>query len=132
MLNRRRFVYGILSAGVLGPGLAGKASGAPTPAVPDLAGRLSKGVFLALRRQTFTAVIDQRRVPFVLTAVTDDGTGNGLEQFTVHFRAPAGLRLRDGDCLLSHPKAGTTRLYVQRGQVDEGGSHYKAPFNLLS
>src|SRR5712691_1783712 len=73
MLSRRRFVYTVVSLGVFGPGLSGKPSAAQRSALPSLQGRLSKDVFLALRQQTFTAVIDHRRVRFMLVKVSDDG-----------------------------------------------------------
>ena len=129
MLNRRRFVYGMVSAAMLGPSFAGAAVAAQRP---SLRGRLSREVFLALRQQPFTAVIDERRVRFVLVQVSDDGRQPGQEQFTVVFRGPRDLRVKDGLCTLSHPTAGSASLYVQAAGTDDRSSYYKAPFNLLS
>lgn len=132
MLNRRRFVYGMFSVGVLGPGFVGRANAAQRTSLPSLQGRLSRDVFLALRQHTFTAVIGRRRVPLVLVNVSDDAGDPDREQFTVVFQGPRDLRLKDGVCILSHPTAGTTPLYVQPGGVDDRSSYYQAPFNLLS
>ena len=132
MLNRRRFVYWIVSVGVLGPRLAGRANAAPRTALPSLQGRLGRDVFLALRQQTFTAVVDQRRVRFVLVKVSDDACCPGQEQFTVLFQGPRDVRLMDGTCVFSHPTAGSAPLYVQAAGTDDRSSYYKAPFNLLS
>jgi len=89
-------------------------------------------VFLALRQQTFTAMIDHRRVRLVLVEVSDDGCCPGREQFTVLFRGPRDLRLKDGTCVLSHPSAGSAPLYVQAAGTNDRSSDIKAPFNLLS
>ena len=132
MLNRRRFVQGMLSVGALCPSFLGRASAAQRTNLPSLQGRLSKDVFLALRQQTFTAVIDGRRVQLVLTQVSDETGGRGPEQFTVVFRGPRDLQPRDRVCLFSHPTAGSTPLYVQAAGTDDRSSYYKAPFNLLS
>lgn len=128
MLNRRRFIGGLVSLGVFGPILWGGS----TARRGALQGPLSRDVFLALRQQTFTAVVDGRRVPLVLVAVSDDARDAATEQFTVRFQAPRDLLVTDGACTLSHPTAGTTRLYVQAAGADEGSSYVKAPFNLLS
>ena len=132
MLNRRRFVHGMLSVGVLCPSFLGWASAAQRTNLPRLQDRLSKDVFLALRQQTFTTVIDGRRVPLVLTQVSDDAGGRGPEQFTVVFRGSRDLQLKDRLCLLRHPTAGSTSLYVQPAGTDDRSSYHKAPFNLLS
>ena len=132
MLNRRRFVYGMLSAGVLGPSFLGRANATQQTTLPSLRGRLSRDVFLARRQHTFTAVIDHRPVPLVLVQVSDDGCCPEGEQFTVLFQGPRDLRFTDGTCLLSHPTAGSTPLYVQAAGTDDRSSYYKAPFNLLS
>ena len=132
MLNRRRFVYGLLSVGVLGRSLPGRANAAQRATLPSLQGPLSREVFLALRQETFTAVIDGRRVPLVLTQVSDDAGGRGREQFTVVFRGSRDLQLKDRLCLLRHPTAGSTSLYVQPAGTDDRSSYHKAPFNLLS
>jgi len=130
MLNRRRFVYGMVSVGALGPSFL--ANAAQRTSLPSLRGRLSKDVFLALRQHTFTAVIDQRRVPLVLLKVSDDAAGRGPEQFTVVFRGPRDPQPKDRVCLLSHPTAGSTPLYIQPAGTDDRSSYYNAPFNLLS
>jgi hypothetical protein len=132
MLNRRRFVYGVVSAAVLAPTLSGKASIARGTTSPSLQGRLSRDVFLALRQQTFTVVIDQRRVRLVLAEVTDDGRAPGLEQFTVRFEGPRDLRLGDGTWTFHHPRAGHTPLYAQPAGADGRASYYNVTFNLLS
>jgi hypothetical protein len=132
MLNRRRFVYGMFSAGVLGQGFLGRANAAQGTSLPSLHGRLSRDVFLALRQQTFTALIDGRRLPLVLVKVSDDTGGPEGEQFTVVFRGPRDLPLKEGICVLRHPTAGTTSLYVQPSGVDDRSTSYTVPFNLLS
>lgn len=132
MLNRRRFVYGMVSVGVLGPSFLGSANAAQRASLPSLRGPLSRDVFLALRQQTFTTVIDDRRVPLVLAEVSDDGCCPGREQFTVLFRGPRDLRLKDGTYVLSHPTAGSVPLYVQAAGTDDRSGYIKAPFNLLS
>lgn len=132
MLNRRRFVCGVFSFSAFGLGLSAKSNAAQRGALPSLHGRLSRDVFLALRQQTFTAIIDHRRVPLVLAKVTDDVRGPEGEQFTVVFQAPRGLGLEDAVCVLTHPEAGTTRLYLQPGGVEAHASYYRATFNLLS
>jgi hypothetical protein len=132
MLNRRRFVYGMFSVGALGPGFLGRANASQPASLPSLNGRLTRDVFLALRQHTFTAVIDHRRVRFVLARVSDDGCCPHDEQFTVVFQGPRDLRLKDGMCLFTHPTAGSTPLYVQAAGSDDRSSYYKAPFNLLS
>jgi len=132
MLNRRRFVYGMFSVGVLGPSVPGWANATQATSRPSLHGRLSRDVFLALRQQTFTAVIDGRRVRFVLANVSDDGCCPNYDQFTVLFQGPRDLRLKDGTCVFSHPTAGSAPLYVQAAGTDDRSTYYKAPFNLLS
>ena len=132
MLNRRRFVYGMFSVGALGPSFLGRANATQPASLPSLNGRLSRDVFLALRQQTFTAVIDDRRVRLVLAEVSDDGCCPGREQFTVLFRGPRDLRLKDGTCVLSHPTAGSAPLYVQAAGTGDRSGYVKAPFNLLS
>ena len=132
MLNRRRFVGGLVSFGVLGVGLSGPSNAAQRAALPSLHGRLSRDVFLALRQHRFTAVIDDRWVPLVLVQVSDDGCCPEGEQFTVLFQGPRDLRLTSATCMLSHPTAGSTPLYVQAAGTDDRSSYYKAPFNLLS
>lgn len=132
MLNRRRFVYGILSVGAVGSGWLTRVHAAQTTNLPRLNGRLGRDVFLALRQQSFTAVMDHRRVPLVLMTVTDDGCCPDREQFSVLFRAPRDLRFEDGVCVLSHPTAGTATLYLQAAGADDHGRRYRAAFNLLS
>ena len=132
MLNRRRFVYGILSVGALGSGFLGRANATQQTSLPSLHGRLDRDVFLALRHHTFTAVIERRRVPFVLVNVSDDGGGAGSEQFTVLFSGPRDLPLKAGTTVFSHSTAGSVPLYVQAAPSDERATYYRAPFNLLS
>jgi hypothetical protein len=132
MVKRRRFVYGMFSLALFGPGALAKANATPRALHPRLDGRLSRDVFAALRQETFTAVVEGRRMPFVLSAVTDDGCCPGREQFTVMFKAPRDVRLHDGVCLISHPKAGRTELFLQAAGSDGRSACYKAPFNLLS
>jgi hypothetical protein len=129
MLNRRRFVYGIVSLSILGPGLVARAR---STAVPNLRGPLSKEVFLALRDQTFTALVDRRRVRMRLVKVTDDAGDRDGKQFTVLFQGPADVPVGEGAYVMTHPTAGATTLYVQPGGSDDRFSYYKAPFNLLS
>ena len=132
MLNRRRFVYGLLSVGVLGRSLPGRANAAQRATLPSLQGPLSREVFLALRQETFTAVIDGRRVPLVLVSVSDAAGGGDPRQFTVVFRGPRDLPPMDRVCLFNHPTAGGTPLYVQATGTDDRAGYYKAPFNLSS
>ena len=132
MLNRRRFVYGMFSVGVLGPSFPGRANAAKRTSLPSLQGRLGRDMFLALRQQTFTAVIDHRRVRLVLVNVSDDGCCPDREQFTALFQGPRDVRWRDGTCTLSHPTAGSTPLYIQAAGTDDRSSYYQAPFNLLT
>ena len=132
MLNRRRFVYGMVSLGVLGPRLAGAANAAQPTTLPSVEGRLSKRLFLALRQQTFTVVIDGRKVPLVLVKVSDDACDPDREQFTVFFQGPRDLQLKNGTRVLSHLTAGRASLYVQAAGTNDRFSYYKAPFNLLS
>lgn len=132
MLNRRRFVYGMFSVGALGSGFLGRANATQQTGLPSLQGRLSRDIFLALRQQTFTAVVDHRRVRFVLMTVNDDGSGPGREQFTAVFQAPRDLRLKEGVYLISHATAGRVPLYVQEAGGDDHFRYYKAPFNLLT
>lgn len=132
MLNRRRFVQGIVSAAVLGPSLSGKATGAQVATAPTLRGRLSRDVFLGLRQEEFTVVIDRRRARLVLTAVSDAGRAPGQDQFTVRFEGPRDLRLKDGTGVFHHRTAGHTALYVQPAGADDRASYYNVPFNLLS
>ncbi|HMH52909.1 MAG TPA: hypothetical protein VK548_21910 [Candidatus Acidoferrum sp.] len=130
MLNRRRFVYGVVSAAVLGPSLAGIARAAERSSGPTLSGRLGREVFLALRHQPFTAVIDERRVRFVLVGVTDESCCRQYEQFTVLFHGPSDVRLKDDVIVLHHATAGSVELYVQAAGTDEQATHYRASFNL--
>ena len=132
MLNRRRFVYGMFGAAVLGPGLVGRADAARKTSLPSLRGRLSRDVFSRLREQAFSTVIEGRRVRLVLADVTDDGGCPGCEQFTVRFRGPRNLPLTDGTLVLTHPSAGSVELYVQAAGSDDRAAYCKAPFNLLS
>lgn len=132
MLNRRRFVYGMLAVGALGRGLPGAANAAQRASLPSLHGRLGKDVFLALREQTFTTVIEHRRTALVLVKVSDEGNAPEREQFTVLFEGPRDLELKDGTCVLSHPTAGSAPLYLQSAGADGRASYYRAPFNLLS
>ena len=132
MLNRRRFVYGMLTVGAVGRGLLGVANAAQRTSLPSLNGRLGKDVFLALREQTFTTVIEHRRTALVLVKVSDEGNAPDGEQFTVLFEGPRDLGLQDGTCVLSHPTAGSAPLYLQSAGTDGRASYYRAPFNLLS
>lgn len=132
MMNRRRFVYGMFSVGILGLGSLDRGLAAQGTSLPSLQGRLSRDVFLALRHQTFTAMVGRRRVPLVLVNVSDDGSDLHRAQFTVVFQGPREVQLEDGVYILSHPTAGMTPLYVQPGGTDNRSSYYNAPFNLLS
>jgi hypothetical protein len=132
MVNRRRFVYGMLTASVLGPGFTrGAQAAARETSLPSLQGRLSRDVFLALRQQTFTVEVDHRGLRFVLVDVSDDGHSREREQFTVRFEGPRDLRLTDATHVFHHPTAGSATLYVQPTGADDRASYYHAAFNLL-
>jgi hypothetical protein len=122
----------MVSLGVLGPHMAGRANAASQTSLPSLHGPLSRDVFLALREQTFTAVIEHRRMALFLVKVTDEGSAPEGEQFTVLFAGPRDQPLADGTCVLSHATAGSAPLYLQSAGKDGRASYYRAPFNLLS
>lgn len=133
MLNRRRFIYGVVSLGILGANPSSETNIAGRAGLPSLRGRLSRDVFLALRQEAFTVSMDDRRATLVLVKVTDAlGEPGRGQQFTVVFRGPRDLTLRDGMAVVSHRTAGTTRLYLQPGGVDGHSTSFEAPFNLLS
>ena len=128
MLNRRRFVYTMAGSIAFGSGRWRSA----TAAGVSLEGPLTRDVFAALVRDTFSLLLDNRTAGLILLKLEDDDIYPDREQFTVVFQAPRELILLDGTYLISHIAAGTTQVFLQpAGHDDRYYYYYKAPFNLL-
>ncbi len=128
MLDRRRFVYTV-AAGciVLGSGRWTAA----TSAGVSLEGPLTREVFLALLKEPFSLLLDNRSAELFLVRIDDDGANRDSDQFTVVFQASRELILLDGTYLISHITAGTTLVFLQPAGHDDRSNYYKASFNLL-
>jgi hypothetical protein len=129
MLNRRRFVYTLLGLAAFGAGrwtaTAAVAAGA------SLEGPLSREVFLALLKEPFSLLLDNRAAGLFLLRVDADAAHPETDQFTVVFTGPRDLVLRDGTYRISHVTAGTTDVFLQPAGHDNRYNYYKASFNLL-
>ena len=133
MLNRRRFVEALVGLGVLGFSWKARAA-APAPRTPRrvrIDGPLSRDVFVALRGETFRITLDGRVVLLTLIEVTDGPISLGTEQFTLVFRGPRELVVRDGLYIVRHPTAGSARLFLQPGNDDDVDGLCEASFNLM-
>jgi hypothetical protein len=129
MLDRRRFVYTLL--GLIAFGAGRWTATAAVAAGASLEGPLSREVFLALLKEPFSLLLDNRASELILLRIDDDSHGPGSEQFTVVFQAPRKLVLLDGTYLISHITAGTTHVFLQPAGHDNRSNYYKATFNLL-
>ena len=134
MLNRRQFVSGAASLGLLGSIGWKRASSAEPKGMSghvSLQGRLSKDVFLALVLERFSLLIPNLRATLVLIEVNDAAPSAFSEQFTVVFQGPRDLILLDGTYRVTHRTAWTTDLYLQPAGHDGHYNYYRAVFNLL-
>jgi len=133
MLNRRRFVETLIGLGVVG--WAGSAqAAAPLPRTPRrvrIDGPPSRAVFAALVGDTFRITLDRRVVVLALIEVTEGPVSLGTEQFTLVFRGPRDLVVRDGLYVVRHPTAGSARMFLQPGNDDEFDGFCEASFNLM-
>jgi len=129
MLTRRRFAYTLTSL----IALPGRWSARPAAAAGgvSLEGPLTREVFLALLKERFSLLLDNRASELILLRIDDDNDGPGSEQFTVVFQAPRALLLLDGTYRISHVTAGTTHVFLQPAGHDDRSDYFKAPFNLL-
>src|SRR5262245_36846137 len=133
MLNRRRFVGTLLGLGVVS-WTGGAPAAAPLPRTPRrvrIDGPLSRNVFAALVGDTFRVTIDRRVVLLTLVEVTEGPVSLGTEQFTLVFRGPRELVIRDGLYVVRHPTAGSARMFLQPGNDDEFDGFCEASFNLM-
>jgi hypothetical protein len=130
MLDRRRFVYTL--AGLIAFGSGGwMTATAATAGGVSLEGPLTREVFLALLKEPFSLLLDNRATELFLLKVDDDGITRDSDEFTVVFQAPRQLMLIDGTYVISHRAAGTTHVFLQPAGHDDHHNYYKAPFNLL-
>jgi hypothetical protein len=133
MLNRRRFVETLIGLGVVG--WAGSAqAAAPLPRTTRrvrIDGPPSRAVFAALVGDTFRITLDRRVVLLTLVEVTEGPVSLGTEQFTLVFRGPRELVVRDGLYVVRHPTAGSARMFLQPGNDDEFDGFCEASFNLM-
>ena len=97
----------------------------------SLEGPLTREVFLALLKERFSLLLDNRASELILLRIDDDNDGPGSEQFTVVFQAPRALLLLDGTYRISHVTAGTTHVFLQPSGHDDRSTYCKAAFNLL-
>jgi hypothetical protein len=107
------------------------AATAATAGGVSLEGPLTREVFLALLKEPFSLLLDNRAAELVLLRIDDNGDRPGSEQFTVVFQAPRELALLDGTYLISHVTAGTTHVFLQPAGHDDRSDYCKASFNLL-
>jgi hypothetical protein len=133
MLNRRRFVETLIGLGVVS--WAGRVqAAAPLPRTPRrvrIDGPPSRAVFAALVGDTFRITLDRRVVVLTLIEVTEGPVSLGTEQFTLVFRGPRELVVRDGLYVVRHPTAGRARMFLQPGNDDEFDGLCEASFNLM-
>jgi hypothetical protein len=130
MLDRRRFVYTMAGLIAFGSGRWTAATAATAGGV-SLEGRLTREVFLALLKEPFSILLDNRAAELVLLRIDNRDASPDSEQFTVVFQAPRELILADGTYRISHVTAGTTEVFLQPAGQDDRSSYYKASFNLL-
>ena len=130
MLDRRRFGYTLMSLIAFGSGRWTAAPAAAAGGV-SLQGPLTRGVFLALLKERFSLLLDNRAAELFLLRVDDDAAHSGSDQFTVVFQGPRDLALLDGVYRITHSTAGTTEVFLQPAGHDDRSTYYKAPFNLL-
>jgi hypothetical protein len=88
-------------------------------------------VFAALVGDTFRITLDRRVVLLTLVEVTEGPVSLGTEQFTLVFRGPRELVVRDGLYVVRHPTAGSARMFLQPGNDDEFDGFCEASFNLM-
>ena len=81
--------------------------------------------------ETFRITLDGRVVLLTLIEVTDGPISLGTEQFTLVFRGPRELVVRDGLYIVRHPTAGSARLFLQPGNDDDVDGLCEASFNLM-
>jgi hypothetical protein len=130
MLDRRRFVYTLAGLMAFGSGRWTAATAATAGGV-SLEGPLTREVFLALLKEPFSLLLDNRAAELFLLRIDDDGARTGSEQFTVVFQAPREPIVLDGTYLISHRTAGTTPVFLQPAGHDDRSNYYQAAFNLL-
>ncbi|HMH52904.1 MAG TPA: hypothetical protein VK548_21885 [Candidatus Acidoferrum sp.] len=97
----------------------------------SLEGLLTREVFLALVKEPFGLLLDNRTAGLFLLKLEDEDAQPGSEQFTLTFQAPRELILLDGTYRISHVTAGTTDVFLQPAGHDDRSSYCKASFNLL-
>ena len=130
MLDRRRFVYILMSLIAFGSGRWTAATAAALAGV-SLEGPLTREVFLALVLEPFSLLLDNRAAGLFLLRVDADVAYPDSDQFTVVFQGPRELVLLDGVYGIAHITAGATDLFLQPAGHDDRYTYYKAPFNLL-
>jgi hypothetical protein len=130
MLTRRRFTYTLMGLIALESGRWTAATEAAAAGV-SLEGPLSRETFLALLKDPFSLLLDNRAAELVLVRVEDDDARAESEQFTLLFEGPPGLALLDGTYRIAHRTAGTTDVFLQPAGHDDRHNYYKAVFNLL-
>ena len=130
MLDRRRFVYTLMSLIAFGSGRWTAATAAAV-ARASLEGPLSREVFLALLKEPFSLLLNNRAAGLFLLRVDDDGPHPDSDQFTLVFLGRRDLVLLDGVYRISHVTAGTTDVFLQPSGHDDRYNYYQASFNLL-
>ena len=132
MLSRRGFVSALLGVGFLGVARGAAAAAPPrTPRRVRIDGRLSRAVFAALEGETFRMALNGRVVAMTLSEISDGPISDETEQFTVVFRGPRGLVVREGLYDVRHVTAGSARLFLQPTPADNHFSYCEASFNLM-
>ena len=130
MLDRRRFVYTLASLIALGSG-RWTAATAATAGGASLEGPLTREVFLALLKEPFSLLLDNRTEELFLLRIDDNDARGGSEQFTLVFQASREPIVLDGTYRVSHVTAGTTPVFLQPAGHDDRSNYYQASFNLL-
>lgn len=130
MLDRRQFAYTLMGVIAFGSG-QWTAAIAARPAGVSLEGPLTREVFLALEKEPFSLLLDNRVAGIFLLSVEDNEGGPDSDQFTLVFQGPRELVLLDGVYRITHVTAGTTDVFLQPAWHDRRYNYYHASFNLL-
>jgi uncharacterized protein DUF6916 len=130
MLDRRRFVYTLAGLVAFGSGRWTAATAATAGGV-SLEGPLTREVFLALLKEPFSLLLDNRTEELFLLRIDDHDARRGSEQFTVVFQAPRELIVLEGTYRIAHVTAGTTHVFLQPAGHDDRSTYCQASFNLL-
>ena len=101
--------------------------------------KITRAMFTENLKTKFTFQLeDEKLTEMTLIAVNDlnppsfksDGT-NIRETFSLVFREPSGLSLRQNTYTVKHDKLGTFRLFIVPGETTTTGKQYSAVINRL-